>query len=142
MILIATEDFSLRIVARSYQREEPGESYLEWIAMQVEIDVPGIQMRGGWQAMPSELRVFGQQLDVMQRDLSPGAVAVLESVEPGLRLTLRMMKRGGVYGEWRFQPNAPHGATAFGEFAVDQTHLKGLMRAVEDLASFTGSSAD
>ncbi len=141
MILIDPDGFSLRIVAQSYQREEPGGPYMEWIDMRVEIDVPGIQARGDWRAMPDELRQFGQQLEAMRRDLVPGASAVLESVERGLRVALRMTELGGVIGEWHFQPQGTDGATAHGKFAIDQSYLEGVIRAVEDLASFTGCSS-
>ena len=137
MLAINTEDFQLQIEPVSVQIEGSGGPYLEWIDTRINITAPGIQAEGKWSVMPGELRQFQQQIRLMQAQLQPGQSAELTSAEPGFELMLRMLDRGAIMGDWRFQPTPPDGACITGHCGFDQSFLNEILRGIESLLSFS-----
>ncbi|HHL4080857.1 WapI family immunity protein [Burkholderia sola] len=140
MLIIDTDNFRLQMEPVAARREEPGGPYLEWIDIRIQLTVPGIQAEGQWSVMPDELRQFRQQIRSMQTQLQSGQRADLTSVEPGFELTLRMLDRGAIVGDWRFQPILPDGACVTGHCGLDQSILPELLQGIESLLSFSGTS--
>ncbi len=139
MLVIDTEDFRLRMEPISKRFEEPGGPYLEWIDVRIDMTAPGIRAEGQWSVMPGELLQFQQQVHSMHTQLQPGQKAELKGVEPGFELILRMLERGAIVGEWRFQPVPPDGACITGHCGLDQSCLYELMQGIESLRSFAGT---
>ncbi|AZQ51840.1 WapI family immunity protein [Burkholderia cenocepacia] len=140
MLIIDTDDFRLQMEPVAARREEPGGPYLEWIDVRIQLTVPGIQAEGQWSVMPGELRQFRQQIQSMQTQLQSGQRADLTSVEPEFELRLRMLDRGAIIGDWRFQPTLPDGACITGHCGLDQSFLPELLQGIESLLSFSGTS--
>lgn len=139
MLAIDTEGFHLHIKPVSAQFEEPGGAYLEWIDVQITVTEPDIRAKGSWSVMPEELRQFRQEIQIMQTGLQPGQSARLASVECGFDLTLRMLNRGAITGDWCFQPKPADGARITGQCGLDQTFLPEILRGIDALLSFCKS---
>jgi len=136
MLTIHTEDFFLRIEPVSREVEEPGGAYLDWITARIKVDVPGIRAEGQWTVMPGELEQFQEQIQMMYAQIQPGQSAKLASVELGLELTLRMLERGHILGDFCFQPQPPDGACLTGGFGLDQSFLPEILQGIKSLLSF------
>jgi hypothetical protein len=142
MLAIDTIDFQLLIKPVSVQVEKPGGPYLEWINVQVIVTEPGIRAEGRWRVMPGELLQFQQQIQAMYPHLQPDQSAKLAGIEREFELTLRMLDRGAIIGDWRFQPVSPDGACITGSCGLDQSFLPEILRGIESLLSFVEAKND
>lgn len=140
MLTLRAPGFLLHITPVSTRFEEPGGPYLEWMDLHIQIAAEGIQAEGSWSGMPDEVHDFLRQLQAMDAELRPGQTAELAGAESGFALNLRMLERGAMAGDWRFQPAPPDGACAQGCFGMDQSFLGALSKNVEALLEFHRAS--
>jgi hypothetical protein len=141
MLIIDTDDFLLRINLLGSRVEELRGPYFEWLDVQINIECQGIQAEGLWSVMPSELRQFQEQLQLMSTAPQTNLNAELVGAETGFRFKLRMLDRGVIVGDWTFQPSPPDGAYVSGQSGFDQSFLPNVLQGIETLlAEFSKGS--
>jgi hypothetical protein len=138
-VKLSVPDLDLIIEATNRTVEGDGGPYLDWIECKVRISVEGFTGGIPWRVMPAELRSFVGGLQGMYDTLTPGTVAVLESVEPGVRLQLTLFTAGHLQGAYDLQ-NGPLGPRLSGTFTMDQTYLPDLVAGVCQLLETPGTT--
>lgn len=139
MIELNAGGLHLVMASIGHRKEGLGGPYLEWIDIKVTVMASGIQAEGFWSVMPDEWRAFVRQLREMQDACKVGLRAELRGVEPNFSMALKMMERGAIIGDWRFQPEMD-GAHVAGPCALDQSYLPSLIQGVEAILQSASES--